>query len=107
MSGINKASVLQLQSAAEELHDDTARWLDPRPGERWLDLGCGDGERTALIWRKSQGRVAEIVALDAAPAHEEVLARRCELLHPAPKANQIRFALGNLNSGLPSFADAS
>jgi ubiquinone/menaquinone biosynthesis C-methylase UbiE len=107
MSGMNRATVLQLQSAGEELHDDTARWLDPRPGERWLDLGCGDGERMAVIWRKSQGRVAEIVGLDAAPAHEEALRQRSELLHPAPKTNQIRFALGNLNSGLPSFPDAS
>jgi SAM-dependent methyltransferase len=51
--------------------------------------------------------VAEIVGLDAAPAHEEALRQRSELLHPAPKTNQIRFALGNLNSGLPSFPDAS
>jgi protein-L-isoaspartate O-methyltransferase len=25
------------------------RWLDPRPGERILDIGCGDGYYDALI----------------------------------------------------------
>ncbi len=24
-------------------------WLDPKPGERILDLGCGDGQLTAKI----------------------------------------------------------
>src|SRR5215470_6093405 len=42
---------------------DTTAWLDPRPGERWLDLGCGSGQLTRAIWEKSGGRVSEIVAL--------------------------------------------
>jgi trans-aconitate methyltransferase len=37
--------------------------LDPRPGERILDLGCGDGVLTAKIAAVG----ADIVAVDAAP----------------------------------------
>jgi len=37
--------------------------LDPRPGERILDLGCGDGALTAKIAAAG----ADIVAVDAAP----------------------------------------
>jgi trans-aconitate methyltransferase len=37
--------------------------LDPRPGERILDLGCGDGVLTEKIVASG----AEIVAVDAAP----------------------------------------
>jgi trans-aconitate methyltransferase len=37
--------------------------LDPRPGERILDLGCGDGTLTAKIAAAG----AHVVAIDAAP----------------------------------------
>lgn len=35
-------------------------WLDPRPGERVLDVGCGDGYYDALM----AGRGAEVVGID-------------------------------------------
>ncbi len=38
--------------------------LDPRPGERILDLGCGDGALTAEL----VARGAEVVGVDASPA---------------------------------------
>ena len=106
MARTNNASTILSLSAAEELQADTGRWLDPRPGERWLDLGCGDGQGTELIWHKSHGQVAEIVAIDSASAHEEALARRCEQLTPTPQT-QIRFIAGNLNDGLPQLRDAA
>ena len=37
--------------------------LDPHPGERILDLGCGDGTLTTEL----VGRGAEVVAVDASP----------------------------------------
>ena len=37
--------------------------LDPRPGERILDLGCGDGTLTEVL----VSRGAEVVAVDASP----------------------------------------
>lgn len=38
-------------------------WLDPRPGERILDLGCGDGALTARIAHAG----ASVVGIDASP----------------------------------------
>src|SRR5581483_5639506 len=35
-----------------ELYRHTADWLDPAPGEHWLDLGCGMGRLTRLLWEK-------------------------------------------------------
>lgn len=40
---------------------DLLGWLDPQPGERILDLGCGVGQLTAEI----AARGAEVVGLDA------------------------------------------
>jgi predicted RNA methylase len=37
--------------------------LDPRPGERILDLGCGDG----ILSEKIAAAGATVVAVDAAP----------------------------------------
>jgi ubiquinone/menaquinone biosynthesis C-methylase UbiE len=39
-------------------------WLAPQPGERILDLGCGDGQLTARIAATG----AEVVGVDASPA---------------------------------------
>lgn len=38
-------------------------WLAPRPGERILDLGCGDGQLTARIAAAG----AQVVGVDASP----------------------------------------
>lgn len=44
------------------------RWLAPQPGERILDIGCGDGFYTELIARKG----AEVTGIDV---RQKVLAR--------------------------------
>jgi trans-aconitate methyltransferase len=46
--------------------------LDPRPGERVLDLGCGDGAVAAAI----AARGAEVVGIDAAPELVALARRR-------------------------------
>ncbi len=91
----------------QELLQDTARWLEPGPGEKWLDLGCGSGQLTAVLWQRSQGRIGEIVALDCAPVNAAKMARLCSRLSPAPGPEQIRFAVGNFSDGLPQFDTAS
>ncbi len=47
-------------------------WLDPRPGERILDLGCGTGELTARLVASG----ADVVGLDSDPSMAEVFRRR-------------------------------
>ena len=47
-------------------------WLDPRPGERILDLGCGTGELTARLVASG----ATVVGLDSDPAMADVFRRR-------------------------------
>lgn len=46
-----------------ELADDVVAWLAPRPGERILDLGCGDGALT----EKLVGTGARLVGVDTSP----------------------------------------
>jgi trans-aconitate methyltransferase len=47
-------------------------WLDPQPGERILDLGCGTGDLTSRIVESG----AQAVGLDADTAMAQAFARR-------------------------------
>lgn len=47
-----------------QLAGGVVEWLDVRPGERILDLGCGDGQLTARLAASG----ANIRAVDASPA---------------------------------------
>jgi ubiquinone/menaquinone biosynthesis C-methylase UbiE len=91
----------------QELLRDTGRLLDAKPGERWLDLGCGSGQLTALIWRKSRGRVGQIIAFDCAAANALAVGRIRDRLTPRPGPKQIAFVLGNFSHGLGQFPAAS
>lgn len=91
----------------QELLQDTARWLDPQPGERWLDLGCGGGQLTAVLWQKSRGHVDEIIAIDCAAVNARALAKLQAKLSPRPRLRQIRFLAADFSDGLTSFLDDS
>jgi ubiquinone/menaquinone biosynthesis C-methylase UbiE len=88
-----------------ELLEDTVNWLEPRPGEKWLDLGCGAGKLTAALWQRGGGKLGEVVAMDCAAVNEEAIARMSARVQPPPRAGQIRFVCGNFSEGLPQFAD--
>src|SRR5271165_1963518 len=70
---------------------DTVAWLDPAPGERWLDLGCGGGQLTRALWEKSGGTLAEVVALDCAAANDKAIAKLRSQLQPSTASERVRF----------------
>jgi ubiquinone/menaquinone biosynthesis C-methylase UbiE len=91
----------------QELLRDTGRLLETRPGEHWLDLGCGCGKLTALLWQRSGGQLAGVTALDCAAVNAAALDRVRRHLTPQARTEQIRFVQGNFSDGLGQFADAS
>lgn len=91
--------------AYQRLLADTAAWLDPRPGESWLDLGCGCGKLSQTLWVNSGGRVARIVGSDCAAVNEEAFARLRAELQPAPRADQFSFVPLDFSEGLHPWSD--
>jgi len=81
----------------------TAAWLDPRPGQRWLDLGCGSGQLSRALWEKSGGTLAEVVALDCAAVNAEAIRRVRERANPPAACGQIRFLHADFSRGLAQY----
>jgi ubiquinone/menaquinone biosynthesis C-methylase UbiE len=81
---------------------DTCNWLDPQPGERWLDLGSGSGQLTRALWEKSGGTLAELVALDCAQANERSVRQLHATLQPAP-GDRLRFCHADFSAGLAAW----
>jgi SAM-dependent methyltransferase len=82
----------------------TVAWLDPRPGECWLDLGCGGGQLSRALWVKSRGTLRELIGLDVAAANERAYRRLNELLRVS-SFGQLRFVVGDMAVGLPSWGE--
>jgi len=91
----------------QDLLLDTARWLNPGAGESWLDLGCGRGELTSVLWNAAAGQIGQIVAVDCNAVNAEALERLRRRLRPTPTPAQLSFQTGNFSDGLPQLADAS
>ncbi len=89
------------------LLSETVKWLDPRPGDRWLDLGCGSGELSRALWRKSEGQVSQVIGLDCAAASAEPFGDGARTLQPPPTAENMQFHRADFTTGLASFASAS
>jgi SAM-dependent methyltransferase len=90
-----------------ELLRDTAAWLDPRPGEHWIDLGCGSGQLTAQLWKRSAARLGRIIATDCAAANAGAIERLRRKLNPEPRPDQLVFRVGNFSAGLPYLGTAA
>jgi SAM-dependent methyltransferase len=86
---------------------DTAAWLDPAPGERWLDLGCGSGQLTRTLWEKSGGTLAEVVALDCASANAHAIASLRKSARPPATEEQVRFQHADFSEGLSAHPSGS
>ena len=63
----NPTDYAQIGAFVPALGAGVLEWLDPKPGERILDLGCGDGQLTAKIVAAG----AEVVGVDASAAMVE------------------------------------
>ena len=69
MSALQSNQTWQAQDYAEnarfvsDLAGEVLRWLDAKPGERILDLGCGDGAITEVL--QSQG--IAVIGVDQSP----------------------------------------
>jgi ubiquinone/menaquinone biosynthesis C-methylase UbiE len=90
-----------------ELLADTAAWLDPAAGERWLDLGCGGGQLTRVLWEKSGGTVGEVVALDCAAANAGAIDRLRGHLRPPAPAERVHFLHADFSAGPGAWPDGS
>ncbi len=91
--------------AYRRLLADTVAWLDPKPRQRWIDLGCGGGQLTRALWEKSHGTLAEIVALDCAAANEKAIRKLRDTMSPPAAAGQVRFLHADFSSGLADCPD--
>lgn len=47
-----------------ELIQTTEQFINAKPGQLWLDLGCGSGRLIESIWKRSSGQIRKIVGLD-------------------------------------------
>ncbi len=64
----------RIEPTIAAMHDDLVRLLKPRPGEQWLDLGCGTG---AVAMRAARAG-ATVTALDLSEVMVETARRRAE-----------------------------
>jgi ubiquinone/menaquinone biosynthesis C-methylase UbiE len=88
-----------------ELFADTTAWLDPAPGERWLDLGCGCGRLSKALWEQSRGKIAEVVGLDCAAVNQRAYDKMRQTLQPSPDSAQFYFVSANFSHGLSAWPD--
>jgi ubiquinone/menaquinone biosynthesis C-methylase UbiE len=83
----------------KQLLADTLDWADPRPGEHWLDLGCGGGAISKAIWERTNGAVGSVVGLDCAAANADAYERHRDDLKPNPP-DRVRFVHHDFSGGL-------
>lgn len=88
----------------QELLKDTASWVEPKAGERWLDLGCGGGQLSKLVWSKSKGTIEQVVGIDVAAVNEQAYAKLRQGMNLSEDSSSIQFLAADLSLGLPQYA---
>jgi SAM-dependent methyltransferase len=83
-----------------ELLADTVAWLEPKAGERWLDLGCGCGQLSQALWLQSGGSLREVVGLDVAAVNARAYEKLRGKLQPQPDEARLYFVPGDFSNGL-------
>jgi ubiquinone/menaquinone biosynthesis C-methylase UbiE len=92
--------------AYRRLLTDTLDWAGPRPGDRWLDLGCGGGAITRGLWERTRGQLAQVVGVDCAAANADKYRRLRASLCPSP-GERVRFVCHDFSGDLGIFRDGS
>ncbi len=87
----------------QELLRDTTAWLDPKPGQRWLDLGCGGGQLSKAVWQRGSGQLAEVLGVDVASVNAEAYEKLRAKLSPAPSPNVLHFIASDFSKGFPQW----
>jgi ubiquinone/menaquinone biosynthesis C-methylase UbiE len=85
---------------------DTMGWAAPKPGERWIDLGCGSGALSAALWQASAGGLAQLLCLDCAAINADPIGKLSQKFAPG-RAEVFRFIRGDFSTGLADLPDAS
>ncbi len=86
---------------------DTIDWCDPKPGQRWLDLGCGCGQLTTALWLKARGQLQQVVGLDVAAVNAVAFEHLRQTFEPPATAEKLTFHNADFSAGLGSFAEGS
>ncbi len=86
--------------AYQELLTDTTAWMNPEPGQKWLDLGCGSGRLCRALWTKSGGTLAELTGLDVAALNARSFEKLRGTLTPPP-GERLKFETVDFSAGLP------
>ena len=64
----------KIEGSIAAMHDDLVVRLDPRPGERWLDVACGTG---AVAMRAARAG-ADVTGIDLSDVMVETARRRAD-----------------------------
>jgi ubiquinone/menaquinone biosynthesis C-methylase UbiE len=84
----------------QQLLRHTIAWLDPAPGQYWLDLGCGCGQLSRALWDKSAGQLEGILALDCAATNAKALEALRASYSPPIAPERLRFQQADFSLGL-------
>ncbi len=85
----------------QQLLRDTADWVDPVEGQRWIDLGCGGGQLSKMLWTKARGSLAEVVGVDIAEVNEKAYAKLRQQVDPPASPEVLKFVTADISHGLP------
>lgn len=91
----------------KQLLADTIRRADPKPGQRWIDLGCGSGQLSAGLWQASNASLAQLTCLDCAAVNAKPIAQLAQRFHVDPNAGIFQFKHADFSAGLADIRSQS
>jgi ubiquinone/menaquinone biosynthesis C-methylase UbiE len=83
-----------------ELLETTEGFMNTKPGQRWLDLGCGSGRLIESILRKSEGNVEQIIGVDISRRGMRIAKESLERLGGNLVCSKVQFVQADFSHGL-------